>query len=341
MRTISNNDCQILERLIRIKQKAVKGTLARYLKKYYSEVIETDDFIIAEGDIPVALTAHMDTVWEEDRINQRELFYDKEKGMMWSPGGAGFDDKAGILAILKIIREGYKPHIILTTDEERGGIGAYVLTEKYPKSPFKDLRYVIELDRANDVDCVFYDCMNDKFTDYVESFGFIEALGSFSDIDIICSEWGIAGVNLSIGYRNEHTTSEMLKVNSMLSTIEKVKKMLKDAYNVEQFIYIPAPVDTYGKYFKSALPYNFDCYYDSYSFATCDKCHQHVSEMDIIPVKKANGKTAFYCGDCLNDDEIGWCLTCGEAYEKTLTHKQDDICLDCLKNKNGGKVIGN
>lgn len=60
---------------------------------------------------------------------------------MWSPQGLGADDRAGIFAIIQIIKSGLRPHIILTTDEEVGGVGADLLSKN--GNPFADLRYII------------------------------------------------------------------------------------------------------------------------------------------------------------------------------------------------------
>ena len=88
-----------------------------------------------------------------------------------------------------------------------------------------DLNYIIQLDRRGSNDCVFYECNNPEFVEYVEAFGFVTAHGTFSDISTICPSWGIAGVNLSIGYIDEHSYSEILYVGNMLATIGKVEKM--------------------------------------------------------------------------------------------------------------------
>ena len=321
MKILKGNDYRILEKLVGLKQNATKKAASSYLKKVYSEVIETKDYIFAEGDIPIALVAHLDTVFEKDKVHKRDkLFYDIEKGIMWNPYGAGFDDKAGVFAILKIIQKGYRPHIIFTTDEELGGIGAMALTDKYENCPFKELKYVIELDRANEVDCVFYDCYNPKFIEYIESFGFIEAWGTFSDIDVICEDWGVAGVNLSIGYKDEHTCSETLNVNAMFKTIEKIEHMLQDVKNVEQFKYIRAP--HYNYY------YNYYGYYEEPHLITCDKCGQTFYNYETTPVKRLNGETEHFCVDCLVDMNVEWCKICDEAFERQ-PHSKEKYCNDC------------
>ena len=327
MKTLNQSDYEILEKLISLKQTSTKKMVSKFLNLKYDKVIENKDFIFAAGDIPIALVAHLDTVFEKDKYHKRdELFYDVKKGILWNPYGAGFDDKAGVFAILKIIQKGFKPHVIFTTDEEIGGVGATALTEKYENYPFKELKYIIELDRANEVDCVFYDCLNPKFIEYIESFGFIESWGTFSDIDVLCSDWEVAGVNLSIGYKNEHTTSETLNINVLFKTIEKVIHMLQDVENVEQFKYIRSPYFGYDyyKYYTS--------YYDEPTLYQCDKCGQTLYSYEATPVKKLNGKTGFYCVDCLVDMNVEWCKNCDEAFERSQ-HSKEKYCNDCKEGK--------
>ena len=52
----------------------------------------------------------------------------------------------------------------------------------------------------------FYYCNNIPFIEYVKPLWVsFENWGSFSDISILCPKWEVAGVNLSIGYENEHS----------------------------------------------------------------------------------------------------------------------------------------
>ena len=142
MWVLKEKDYKLLENILMTKQSSLKNVLATYLGKKYKNVVQTPEYLYAEGTIPIALVAHMDTVFTEPPT---EIFYDTRKNVMWSPQGLGADDRAGVFCILKIIEAGYRPHIIFTTDEEIGCIGASKLAEI--PCPFKDLRYIIELDR--------------------------------------------------------------------------------------------------------------------------------------------------------------------------------------------------
>ena len=322
MRVLKSEDYKLLERLVSLNQKDLHKTMQVYLKSKYSNVITTKDYIVAIGDIPIALVAHMDTVFS---FPVQHLYYDQQKGVLWSPEGLGADDRAGVFAILQIIKFGLRPSIILTTDEEKGCIGASKLAEK--ECPIPGLKYMIELDRRGTNDCVFYDCYNPEFIKYVESFGFVERYGSFSDITFLMSYWDICGVNLSVGYEDEHSQTETLHINALYATIEKVKKMLQQK-EIPDF-----------EYDELASPYDWmrmrDFYYfpseDDYG-AHCCKCKKVFSEYEIFPVKGSDGKTKFYCPDCIVGT-VEWCDYCGEAYEIT-DPSRDNLCDDCWEAKN-------
>lgn len=234
-RLLTQKDRALLELIAPMTQHELLTHMGRYFIKKYGKgnVLGGDDFVVAIGNIPVALVAHCDTVFH---FPPERFFYDKEQNIFWAKQGLGADDRAGVFAILKIIQAGYRPHIILTTDEEIGCRGALKLAEY--ECPFKDLRYIIELDRQGEKDCVFYRCYNPKFIEYIETFDFITAPGSFTDIVTLCPIWGIAGVNLSIGYEDEHSESETLNIDWMYNTIDKVKIMLDECEDAPHFKYM-------------------------------------------------------------------------------------------------------
>lgn len=313
MRVLNDKDYRLIERLVSFSQRELKHAMSQYLKKRYDNVIVTKEYIVALGDIPIALVAHMDTVFKTPAT---QLYYDKEKNVMWSPQGMGADDRAGVFAIMKILQSGLRPSVILTTDEEIGGLGALALSRK--DCPIPGLKYLIELDRRGENDCVFYDCYNPDFVSYIEAFGFQERIGSFSDISFLMSQWGICGVNLSVGYEYEHSTSEILQINYLLDTIEKVKVMLTQS---------EIPVFEYREiYYDGKNWWNFSAK-DIYG-QHCSHCRALYSEYELFPVKGADGKMKFYCPDCIVGN-VEWCEYCGEAFE--MTSATNKICKDCAE----------
>lgn len=220
-----------------MNQQQLLVLMTKYLRKHKYKVTATKQYILAEGELPVCLVAHLDTV---EKKPPTDIYFDKEQGVMWSPQLLGSDDRAGVYAIIQIIEAGYKPHVIFTTDEEIGALGAAALVTQKPDCPLENLKAIFQLDRRGSDDCVFYDCDNPDFTKYVESFGFKEAYGSFSDISIIAPAWGVAAANLSVGYYLEHSNAEYLKCNELENTIKKVENILKNVSNMLSYSYIPA-----------------------------------------------------------------------------------------------------
>ena len=58
-----------------MSQENLRKSLANILKKHYSNVITTKEYIIAQGEIPIALVAHLDTVFA---YGKRKIYYDRD-----------------------------------------------------------------------------------------------------------------------------------------------------------------------------------------------------------------------------------------------------------------------
>ena len=326
MRVLQDKDYRLFEKLVSLNEKQMVQAMTQLIKSKYDNVIATKDYIIAIGDIPIALVAHMDTVF---KFPVSDLYYDQKKGVLWSPEGLGADDRAGIFAIIKILQDGLRPSVILTTGEEDGGVGACAICERYPDCPIPGLKYMIQLDRHGTTDCVFYDCYCPEFVDYVESFGFCERWGSFTDISFLMPEWQIVGVNLSVGYEDEHSKQEILCINPLFDTIKKVKKMLTET-NIPDFVYdeIVAAQSTWWK--KTG----------NWFGQHCSKCKKLHSEYELFPVLGLDGKTKFYCPDCIVGN-VEWCDMCGEPFEikehtgkKLCRECEEELCTTSTKSKN-------
>lgn len=311
MNVFSQKEFKMYKNILGMTQPTLLRAMEVFLKKYYKQVIATNDFVLAFGDIPIALCAHLDTVFSKPPT---EIFYDRQENVIWSPQGAGHDDRAGVFMIMQIIQNGLRPNVIFTTDEEIGCNGASILTGY--KNPFKDLKYIIQLDRRGVDDCVFYYGDNKDFIKYVESFGFREAKGSFTDIVVLCPEWEVCGVNLSVGYRNEHSVIETLFVSVYFNTMQKVINMLKNP-PTQDFIYtekLPAsllmPLPATGGKCK------------------CERCGQTVYEpdVDLYPVKTLKGEKKNFCIECMMTN-VSWCVLCNEAFETNEAGRE--ICYDC------------
>ena len=217
--------------ICKMSQQEVKAYMAKYLASNKYNVVNKDGFLYAKGDVPVLLVAHMDTVHKQ-KINT----IIEANGKISSPQGIGGDDRCGVFIIMNIIKD-LHCSVVLCEDEEIGGVGAH----KFADTEFiHDLgvNYMIEFDRMNANDAVFYSCDNEEFTNFVTDFtGFKTAYGSFSDISILAPASKIAAVNLSCGYYKAHTTDEYVVYDEMLATIQAAKALIET--ECDKFEYIP------------------------------------------------------------------------------------------------------
>lgn len=218
------------EQIFRLEQSDLKAALAEELRASgYTRLQNRKGFLYAPGEVPVMLVAHMDTVHRQpvDRI-----CYSTDGQVMMSPEGIGGDDRAGIYMILRIIQQA-KCHVLFCEDEETGGQGARKFTHR---SIQPDINYIIEMDRRGSNDAVFYGCCNREFTDYICSFGFEEATGSFSDISVIAPYLEVAAVNISAGYYQEHRLNEYVRLDQMEENAERILEIVQTA--TERFEYV-------------------------------------------------------------------------------------------------------
>lgn len=259
-----------LQTLMKKDTRQVRQFVTKQLKHYGYRIHTGQWYVFAQGTAPVCLVAHMDTVHAKPPTR---VFYDHVNKVMWSPDGLGADDRAGVWAILKILDRGYRPSVLFTDLEESGGMGAQEAGRQVAPDGIK---YMVEIDRRGAHDAVFYSEDGQEFKDYIQAFGFKPAVGSFSDISFLMSDWGIAGVNVSAGYYNEHSTSEHLFVNELLRSVDKVIQMIEASYDAPVFKHTEAILYTYKVYGPHLFGYD-----DGYiQYIQCYLCTNWVSPED-------------------------------------------------------------
>lgn len=188
-------------------------------------------FIPGERKDRVLIVAHADTVWNDspklDVGYEDGFFFSKarkrgvnEKGIPYVGGfGIGADDRAGT-AICWLLR-GLGHSILITNGEETGCLGAnFMMADDENAAIIQDHAFAVQFDRANRNDLVFYNVgsASGVFEEYCQKqTGYKEAVGSFTDICILCEQ--ICGVNVSVGYKSEHTCNETLNVRHWLRTL--------------------------------------------------------------------------------------------------------------------------
>ena len=264
------------EEICRKTQKGVKKYCSKELRELGYKVTSKDGFLFAEGEIPVLLVAHMDTVHEK---SVKQVVYDGHT--ISSPQGIGGDDRCGIYMILEIVKE-LKCSVLFTEDEEIGCVGAGKFLDWYNEDI--SWNYIIEFDRKGSNDCVFYDCDNPEFTKFITSTGFFEEeFGSLSDISYLAPSFGIAAVNLSCGYYSAHTTKEYVNFDEMVAVIEAAKEIIKlpcEPFEYMERTYSYSYGYGYGRYSSYYRGYNL-CDDDFYEFGEIGFGHQLRTKSEV------------------------------------------------------------
>jgi hypothetical protein len=203
-----------------------------------------EQFIYVPGtrEDKVLLVAHSDTVWD-DEDGKRSVKYSKGKISSNINGvGIGADDRAGTALLWQL--KGLGHSLLIPNGEESGCKGSHFLTESDEWNKVIDEhRFAIEFDRRGSRDLCFYSVGSKKFITWCEENfkGYKEASGSWTDIGVLCKK--ITGVNISVGYYEQHMASEHLIEAQWYHTLNTVRSVLlkKDLPRFEQD---PRPVYT-------------------------------------------------------------------------------------------------
>jgi len=194
----------------------------------YGNLLATKKIGNGEG-ATVLLSAHMDTVYgvKEDR----QLL--ENNGIITSDKGAlGADDRAGIAIIMEVLRnienlsfEGVVK-VAFSREEEIGCVGARNIDPDW----YSDVDLAIVVDRKGNRDIVTgcgsafcSDAVGNFFEEVskMQGMNFKAVEGGISDA-MQFSGNGINSVNLSTGYRNEHTDKEYVVLDDMKDTVRLI-----------------------------------------------------------------------------------------------------------------------
>lgn len=270
--------------------------LHQQLSEYYglANTVNGGDYLFFSGNCATMLCAHLDTV------HKRQPTKIVDDGVrVSSPMGIGGDDRCGVYSVLAVLKAiegtGKKPYLFFSTDEEVGGASTKKAAQEV-KNRVASVGYMIQLDRRGKQDSVYYKCGNDKFKEFIDAHGFVEAQGSFTDICNLSPVFDLASVNLSVGYYNEHHVDEYVVYDEMQATIDKVVSIIADTKDDVIYPYCevkPKPVQTYygnkGSSFWGKLFEKGDEVYSKYgNLATYRQPgYQHIISNLYIPAYRS------------------------------------------------------
>lgn len=90
-----------------------------------------NSYILVQGEAPVMLVAHLDTV---HHTPVQQICKTSNGNILMSPQGIGGDDRCGVYGLVAAHEQSQvKPWLLFTCDEETGGNGANSFCVKYRK----------------------------------------------------------------------------------------------------------------------------------------------------------------------------------------------------------------
>jgi len=292
-----------------ILRKNIKKDLKVPFKEYDGNI-----YSIRFANRPVFI-AHLDVVSVCKMSKQLKFKHGK---MYRDNSGLGADDRAGISLIMN---HHEKINFIFTRDEEIGRKGAMslALNEDF-QAAFKKVTAIVQLDCTGHKvvrGALHGYCQEDLMTDIKKVIPDVkDSHGSFSDLDSFIDKK--PGVNLSVGYYNQHTTNEFL----VLSELQFVDSIILELNNKLTKTYkLPEPKKVYRSKF---YPLNFSLGRGQWCFN---------DEQKPSTVVKLNLDALDDLDDYLNIESETICDNCNE--EKSKLTFVDTIemflCKDCLK----------
>lgn len=306
-------------------QSNLKAILIKELNKMGYNPISEDGFIFAQGTVPVALVAHMDTVHKSPPT----VCMSNDGNILMSPQGIGGDDRCGIFMILKILQH-QKCSVIFTEDEETGCVGA----KKFIKTAYNpNANWIIEFDRKGNNDAVFYGCDNNDFTKFItdKKYGFKEERGSVSDISHIAPHLKIAAVNFSSGYFSPHSSSEYIVMSDVINNINRALQIIEDGSETK-YEYVEkkyggctsAYTGGYSGYANGGYSSSYnDLYDEDYGWYYEEYYRRQANEKNAKNDPK-DGSTTISPNVSSSRRKEVICSKC----EKTISKKEEDIIVD-------------
>lgn len=280
----------------------------------------------------ICLVSHVDTLAGKVKVKVENGCVLKNKH-----GVLGADDRAGVYAILEMARRcKAKPYLLFTQFEESGGVGVKVcIQDKAIDAYVHDINLFVELDRRGVDEYVTYCTLPKKLENILESLGYHEEHGIYSDVSDLTDHYEIAHVNLAVGYYKHHTTQERLNLYGLSYAIVNCLALMGAI--TCQYKAIP---QTYNSYYDSSWNkyYKSQRWNNDYSDFTSDNRHSKAHKKGALTV--IDGTKSAATGSSLmpapmvytpKKIEVVTCPVCGEsgASLAKVEHDRWD-CYNCL-----------
>lgn len=213
------------------------GYINTEFKNVVTEIDSYGNLYVTKGSDSVynCVVAHLD-INQKTKVSDPQVIYTKNwvLGFDESTGqqvGLGHDDKAGVLFCLKALKKFDNIKAFFALDEELGCLGSKQASGKF----FEDVGFLLQLDRrgfgdvsyfTNGVQVLSKDTQK-EFKHILDKHSHTFRKTVYTDIGVLCDMFGIQGTNVSCGYYNEHSDSEVLNISEFDKACEFAMELLE------------------------------------------------------------------------------------------------------------------
>lgn len=199
--------------------------IERYIAPLAPEVMANDKgevlaYVIRKGSLPVLWSCHIDTVHRDNDKTVRQEVWLTDDGVAFVGSDAdclGADDGAGFWLLLEMLSSGVEGTYVFHRGEEIGCWGSRQMTE-YHRSFIESFTHAIAFDRKGTTSIITHqrggmracsDALGNKLISLLDMGHELDQTGIYTDtaeyMEIVpeC-------VNISVGYSDEHTSTESL-----------------------------------------------------------------------------------------------------------------------------------
>jgi tripeptide aminopeptidase len=255
------NDLELLKEVLSVPTKTYKEDLmVEYLVNWLTEnniehyvdehknvyAIKQESLLISPDFYFPCVISHTDTVHNIDTINIREETLENAQKQLklsykaynnnGAPTGIGGDDKCGVFACLKLLKELPYLKAAFFVSEETGCHGSKKANEAF----FANVGYGIQFDAPEnwmitekcfgqvlfERNSEFFEKCNEVLTEGMDKNSMRYMVHPYTDVYSLRGKFDFSCINISIGYYNYHTPNEYVVVEDVFNGIEMGRKMI-------------------------------------------------------------------------------------------------------------------
>lgn len=245
---------------------AMKSFILNYCYKIPKLQFQLDDYgnlfitkNTSNPDLYVCIIAHTDGV--NDFKAARELTIDSSGTIKARyihnhiQCGLNADDSNGILVALQLLETVPNLKVCFTVQEELGALGADQAIDNVEF--FSNVKCFIQADRRGNSDLIVHtngiQSASEEFVNDIanlsKKYQYYENYGTFTDVGILAEAYEISGVNISCGYKNEHTSREESNVFDLEACLNYIYDIVNQIADNGKIYKITVP--KYNSYWKN------------------------------------------------------------------------------------------